>query len=313
MKTSIKSFFLILFLIASLASPSMAAWDKTKPAGSRSLNQVDDDIRANNDAIESALDQDHDFTTGGTQTGKHQQVVFKAVLGSKPSLSADEGALYTKAVSSKTQLFFEDEDAVESIISIPAGIIVPFVPGYFTNGSNGGFTYQWVSANTIAAVNTLLNPKGWYVCDGAALNLADSVYFNGAGRYLPNLTDDRFLMGDTLAGGTGGANTHTHTVYGHTHTTGDFRLNEQHIPAHRHFTSNDVAGSSGDTQGVPVTNAPVHGSTSRWNFDAPGYSSATGGDQVHNHGPTGNNGNAATSLSESRPSYLSCFYIMKVM
>ena len=300
-KNLFKSLFLILFLIGSLASPSMAAWDKAKPAGSRSLNQVDDDIRANNDAIESAFDQDHDFTTGSTQTGKHQQVTFKAVLGTKPSLSADEGALYTKSVSGKTQLFFEDEDAVESIISIPAGIIVPFVPGYFTNGSNAGFTYQWVSANTIAAINTLLNPKGWYVCDGSALNLAASIYFNGAGRYLPNLTDDRFLMGDTLAGGIGGQNsttlitanlpTHTHTV---TVNSGG---------AHTHWTniSTETGGSGG------------YGYYSPWDHhwaDNAKINTESGGS--HTHTASASNTGSGKAF-ENRPVYLSCFYIMKVM
>ena len=91
------------------------------------------------------------------------------------------------------------------------GMIAPFMAGYFTDGSNGSYTRVLGTANTIAAVNTLMNPRGWYVCDGAALNLPASTIFNGAGRYLPNLTDDRFLMGDTTCGGIGGANSSAHT------------------------------------------------------------------------------------------------------
>ena len=87
---------------------------------------------------------------------------------------------------------------------IPVGAVVPYFGGYFTNGANGGFTMVMAAANTIAAVNTFLNPDGFYVCNGAALNLPASPIFNGAGRYLANITDDRFLMGDTLAGGVGG-------------------------------------------------------------------------------------------------------------
>lgn len=302
-KNLFKSLFLILFLIGSLASPSMAAWDKTKPAGSRSLNQVDDDIRANNDAIESALDQDHDFTTGTTQTGKHEQVTFKAVLGTKPSLSADEGALYTKSVSGKTQLFFEDEDGVESIISIPAGIIVPFCPGYFTNGSNAGFTFQWVTANTIAAINTLLNPKGWYVCDGSALNLAASVYFNGAGRYLPNITDDRFIMGDTLCGTIGGANS---IDFSHYHTTQSHALTISEMPSHTHGLTN--VPSKYHAWNIALGTDPTH-----FGFDNEQSVTATnsaGSGAAHSHG---NTGTSLSATQEIRPLYLGLVYIMKVM
>lgn len=104
---------LTVIIILLLVSATYAAWDKAKPAGSTPLKTADDQIRANNDAIEAALDQDHDFTTGSTQTGKHQQVTFKAPLGTKPSLAADEGAVYTKTVSTKSELHFEDEDGTE--------------------------------------------------------------------------------------------------------------------------------------------------------------------------------------------------------
>lgn len=89
------------------------AFDKTKPQGSIPLKTLDDQCRTNFEAIEDAIDQDHDFTTGGTQTGKHDKVTLKAPLGSKPSLSASEGALYSKDVSAKAELFYEDEDGDE--------------------------------------------------------------------------------------------------------------------------------------------------------------------------------------------------------
>lgn len=105
----------------------------------------------------------------------------------------------------------------------PVGTITPWIGGYFVNSSNSTFTN--VLANTPAAVNSLLNSTGWYVCDGSALNDPSSPIFNAAGRYLPNLTDERFLQGNTTAGGVGGSNTlidHTHThsltVAAHTHT-----------------------------------------------------------------------------------------------
>lgn len=89
------------------------AFDKTKPAGTTPLKTADDQIRANNEALETAIGQDHDFATGDTQTGKHKQVIFKAPLTVKPTLAASEGASYTKDVSAKAELHFEDEDGNE--------------------------------------------------------------------------------------------------------------------------------------------------------------------------------------------------------
>jgi hypothetical protein len=52
------------------------AWDKNKPAGSQKIRLSDDEIRANNAALEAAFSQGHDFSTGGTQTGKHVHPTF---------------------------------------------------------------------------------------------------------------------------------------------------------------------------------------------------------------------------------------------
>ena len=47
------------------------SWNKNLPDGSKSIALGDDDIRENNDSLEDAVDLEHDFTTGGTQTGRH--------------------------------------------------------------------------------------------------------------------------------------------------------------------------------------------------------------------------------------------------
>ena len=204
----------------------------------------------------------------------------------------------------------------------PVGSIIAYSPGYFTNGSNAGFTYRMVSANTVAAVNALLNPSGWYVCNGAALNDADSGIFNGAGRYLPNLTDDRFFMGDTVAGGIGGANSNN---ISHTHTTGNFTLTTSHIPSHSHTVTVNSGGEH--THTVPGYGLDGSGSQTGRAYTTYGSypesittksggshshtasAGNTGSGNAHNHGNTGSSG--STSL-ENRPKYLSCFYIMRV-
>lgn len=216
----------------------------------------------------------------------------------------------------------------------PVGSIMAYIPGYFSNSSNGGFT-SGIASNTIAAANALLNPKGWYVCDGAALNLLAALYYNGEGRCLPNLTDDRFLMGDTLCGGTGGTNSnniaHTHTVAAHTHTTGNFTLTTSHIPSHNH----SVTVNSGGNHRHGVYTEPAAGSVQQYTLkasnpgEAVGYThyagehshtatcGSVGGGSTHNHGSTGsagsgNTGSAGSSSLENRPRYLSCLYIVRV-
>jgi len=186
----------------------------------------------------------------------------------------------------------------------PVGSIIAYVPGYFTNGSNAGFTYRMVSANTVAAVNALLNPSGWYVCNGAALNDAGSGIFNGAGRYLPNLTDDRFFMGDTVAGGIGGANSNN---IAHTHTTGNHTLTIDEMPTHAHylhkFTQTGTTPAPYTTGSFKLVDVVSDG------IDFTIVTSSRGGGAAHNHG---NTGSAGSSSLENRPKYLSCFYIMRV-
>lgn len=203
---------------------------------------------------------------------------------------------------------------------VPVGSVLAYVPGYFTSGANAGFTVQMASANTAAGVNALLNSKGFYVCNGAALNDALSGIFNGSGRYLPNLTDDRFLMGDTAAGGIGGANS---SDISHVHSTGDFTLAAAHIPSHTHTITVNSAGAHTHTFSVGESNAayplPLHATdldtrfegktNSAGNHTHTASASSVGGGSAHNHG---NTGSAGSSTFENRPTFLSCFYIMRV-
>jgi len=85
----------------------------------------------------------------------------------------------------------------------PVGSILAWCGGYFTNGSNGGYT---------GVIGSL--EAGWVYCDGSVVNVSASPIWNAAGRYVPDLTDSRFLMGAMAVGSTGGDNSmaHTHPV-----------------------------------------------------------------------------------------------------
>lgn len=135
---------------------------------------------------------------------------------------------------------------------LPVGAIVAYNPGYFTSTTNGSFTPVG-PANTESSVNSFLNLKGWYVCDGGQPNDSRSPIWNAAGRYLPEIGNSRFLMGATTAG-TAGGNTDNQINLAHNHgdtdtasvvwssTTVSTTFTNPSMPAHYH--SADSAGAT---------------------------------------------------------------------
>ncbi len=227
-----------------------------------------------------------------------------------------------------------DKDETEAAISsisrsmVPVGTIIPYMGGYFSDSGNAGFTSVW--GNDAASLNARFNEDGWYVCDGAMLNLPGSPFFDGVNRYLPNLTDDRFVMGSTSAGGVGGSNTisHTHTI-AHTHTMAHVHwvnahtLAEWQMPYHSHTQHNEtwanVPGSSYRTARTSGNwcNSISHGGRAHI------ATYPTGSSGAHDHGNTGGASTSTTSAAsaassgavslENRPKFVSCLYLMKVV
>jgi hypothetical protein len=230
---------------------------------------------------------------------------------------------------------------------VPVGAIIAFKGGYFTNASNGGFTN--VIGNDAATINARINGSGWYVCNGAVCNVVDSPVYEGAGRYLANLTDSRFIQGSSEAGVTGGSNTmahlhgmqhkhdmyhlhampHTHTMY-HTHATGNFSLTATHNGPHYHTVvtytgsaeanrlyasdinrSNILQNTSWSGDGTPHN----HGATGASSAVSTGASAAanTAGPSVVDTGVASTPNTGAATYAENRPRFLSCWYIEKVI
>jgi len=95
-------------------------WDKDKPAGSTKIRLSDEQIRANNAALEDAIGRDHSFPGAqGTTAGQHLQVTFYEPLGADPDPGANSGALYLKDDAAKGELHFEDED--DNVIQLSSG------------------------------------------------------------------------------------------------------------------------------------------------------------------------------------------------
>jgi len=122
-------------------------------------------------------------------------------------------------------------------------------------------------------------PSGYLLCDGSGGT--------------PNLVD-KFIMGGTVAGATGGESAHTHSdnfaVANHTLTTSQ-------MPSHSHTTvypyeryntsgSNNLTGGDGSSSSSSAINS-------------------TGGGGSHGHGLTG----GVSSASNLPPYYILCFII----
>jgi len=66
-------------------------FDKGKPIAGCKARYIDDDIRANNEAIEAAVGFGHDFATGSTQTGEHNDGAAKIYAGDTAPTTKEDG------------------------------------------------------------------------------------------------------------------------------------------------------------------------------------------------------------------------------
>ena len=77
MKNNKESIYLALALLCVWCPLFMGAWDKDKPSSSTSLRNSNPEILANWDALETAFAQDHEFSTGGTNSGNHEVLTME--------------------------------------------------------------------------------------------------------------------------------------------------------------------------------------------------------------------------------------------
>ena len=73
------------------------AFDKTQPVASSYANKLYGTIRTKNTGIESAVDNEHDFTTGGTQTGHHTQGSARCFWQATAPATRIDGTSFTSA------------------------------------------------------------------------------------------------------------------------------------------------------------------------------------------------------------------------
>ncbi len=111
MKSTLKKVAVIILLLLTIRI-CFAAFDKDKPASSTSLRNSNPEILANWSALEAVIGQDHEFSTGGSNTGEHLQIKFNAPI-STPTNAADKAWLYSKDVNSLVEVHILDESGNE--------------------------------------------------------------------------------------------------------------------------------------------------------------------------------------------------------
>ena len=202
------------------------------------------------------------------------------------------GGCYYDGTKYQQKWIYGDKQ-VQKPNDVPIGFIGAWIAGYFTNEYNGGFT-----AVTIALTDS------WKECDGSALNDPESPIYNAAGRYLPNLTDDRFLMGNTVAGEIGGNNEmpHYHTGPSHIHDQGNLvALITMEIGV------NGIVNFAVTRSYTPNTSM-LCGGAAYSSSEEQTLSTYVAGDT----GASGTGNTGPASNTQNRPKYLSCKYVQRV-
>lgn len=104
--------YLILAILCVWTPMFMGVWNKAKPASSTSLRSSNPEILANWVAIEAALGQDHEFSTGGTNSGNHEVLTMEEEASAGAS-STDEGHLQVIDGGSQPEMAYTSEDGDE--------------------------------------------------------------------------------------------------------------------------------------------------------------------------------------------------------
>ena len=255
---------------------------------------------------EFRVDYDHDTFFGTSLIELNPADDARKVILRYKGLGAIVKSDYTlnQVTSIPTRLRVRGKDVEDS--DCPVTSIVAFLRGHYTAANNAGFVLSGPTANTVEAVNAYL-PDTWRVCDGTAPNDPDSPVFNSTDRYLPDLTDGRFIRGKKTSGTIGGQNSVVLTI--------------NQLPAHSHSIGHDHDlftirpqgryGSGGSGSGRHYSTGLFITSTAESIHAGAYIDSLTINIPALSHddysGRTGNN-----FPVENRPKFLTCFYIMRI-
>jgi len=130
------------------------AYDKNRPATSEPVKTGWPVLITNQQAIEAAIVQDHDFTTGGSQTGKHNRATLLDVAGDEAGVAGaltiwnDAGTFKYRNTTGTVRKISADGDVIPAATkmwfyadSAPTGWTIDGTPSDELLGIKGGATY----------------------------------------------------------------------------------------------------------------------------------------------------------------------------
>lgn len=183
-------------------------WNSTfesKPADIDNISDGATEIRKFKVAVRERFAKDHYFDTAGTDAnhGEHSKVTLQEQSG-KPLAEANKGYLYTKEVSGKAELFWEDEDGNELQLTSGGS---PSSSVQFPSGTKMVF-YQ-DTAPTGWTIQNTLDDKLLYVTKGSTAGgqTGGGVHSSGTWSWAGIRTADH-----TLSAAESGVPAHTHTA-----------------------------------------------------------------------------------------------------
>lgn len=263
------------------------AFNKTQPAEGIKAKDMNDLCRTNFEGLENIISQDHDMSTGGTQTGKHKKVTLQE-LADDPTVAANEFALYIKEVSGKAELFFKNEDG--DVVQLISGTKIrnELLDLLDEDDMASDSASQAASQQSVKAYVDALSavvgrnapvgmmapyagsaaPTGWLLCNAAAVSrttyaglfaVIGTTYGVGDGSTTFNLPDLRGRV--PMGAGTGDATDATaHALASKAGTEGvTLTAAQSGLPAHTHTTNLATASDSGQTANFGGGTASVQG------------------------------------------------------
>ncbi len=177
-KRAVACFIVVLFIVATV----WGAWDKDKPAAGTSLRSSIVEMLANNTALQTAFDAEHDFGDS-TQTGSHTPGSARAFFqDAAPTAQVDGGAF---AATDLGSLWFDTNASPDNLCYV----LTATTP-----------TWTKLSVSLLAEIVATANTWGAHQSLGAGFDLLGSTSSDinfGSG----NFTVDG-ATGDTVVGGT---------------------------------------------------------------------------------------------------------------
>lgn len=165
MKKNKEHLYFVLALLCVWFPLLMGAWDKDKPASSTSLRSSNPEILANQSALETSFGNEHEFSTGGTNSGDHIQGSARSFSqATAPATQIDGGAFASTDLGS---LWVDTDDNAIYILTattptwtpVSTEIIATLLGSARTFGDTLTIT-NTLTASAAATIGTTLDVSG---------------------------------------------------------------------------------------------------------------------------------------------------------